>query len=138
MNLLDSISSRFEIKISSAPEADAQALPIAPAADPDAPCRCGCSRWWLPHGQAGWRCESCQPPPSRSLVARWSDCTPRVTSEAWATFCRPWCPCCGGWRGIEREFSDGSIELKCSTCKTDLPEVPDLLTAADPADQQPQ
>lgn len=117
MNLLNAISSRFGIKISP-PEIS------QPAADPEAPCRCGCLRWWLPHGQADWRCESCQPPPSRSLVARWSDCTPRLTSETWVTFCRPWCPNCGGWRGIERNYSDWSTTLACSTCGTELPEVP--------------
>jgi hypothetical protein len=117
MNLLDSISGRFEIKIP--PKKNSE-----PATEPGAPCSCGCCRWWLPVGQSDWRCETCSPPPSRSLVARWSDATPGMTSELLVTFCRPWCESCGGWQGRERNYSDWSSELACATCGAELPEAP--------------
>jgi len=113
------------------PVASAPVAPVAPvasvpmaAAEPSVPCSCGCCRWWLPVGQSDWRCETCSPPPSRSLVARWSDATPRMTSELLVTFCRPWCEFCGGWQGRERNYSDWSSELACATCGAELPEVP--------------
>lgn len=135
MNLLDSISGRFEIKnFPDGPRALADDPPPATLAEPTEPCACGCRRWWTPAGLASWRCESCQPPPSRSLVARWIDCTPRMVSEILATFCRPWCGNCGGWQGIEREFSDGSTELTCRTCQASLPETPSV--AAKSEDEQ--
>ena len=125
MNFLDSITSRFEIKNPSK-ILDVVLPPAATDPDPGVPCRCGCCRWWLPVGQSDWRCETCSPPPSKSLVARWSDATPRLTSESLVTFCRPWCEYCGGWRGRERTWSDWSIELNCFTCGAELPEVPRL------------
>lgn len=111
-------------KISRFSPVEPTAPPAAVAPEPSGPCRCGCSRWWQPHGSIDWRCESCQPPPSRSLVARWVDCRPRVVAELLVTFCRPWCPRCGGWQGIEQEWSDGSATLACRTCRCELPDVP--------------
>jgi hypothetical protein len=49
---------------------------------------------------------------------------PVVVVKALLTHCRPWCDRCGGWQGIEITWSDGQVELKCRSCRADLPERP--------------
>jgi hypothetical protein len=133
MNAIDRIKNRFEIKLPDKPEVE-----LSQPAPP--PCQCGHDQHWRAHHQAQWRCQRCTPPPTRSLVAEWWPVEPATTGEpntaplrpepvkmvdeSHVTFCRPWCECCGGWRGIERTYSDGSHTIHCLTCKADLPEVP--------------
>jgi len=140
MNAIDRIKSRFEIKLPD--RLGSEPLPASPP-----PCQCGHTQHWRAHHQTHWRCFRCTPPPARSLVAQWwpdeadtakqagelstapqsspeSPESRRVTSELNVTFCKPWCESCGGWRGIEQTFNDGTHTIHCMTCKAELPEVP--------------
>lgn len=132
--MIDQLAQKF------APKKIVESQPASPSPPP---CQCGHTQHWRAHHQTQWRCGRCNPPPAKSLVAEWAGVVgdsateppapqspqeslspSRLTSETHVTFCKPWCEQCGGWRGIEREWSDGSHAIHCLTCRAELPEVP--------------
>lgn len=91
---------------------------------PESPCSCGSVLWWKPHGQGGWRCNACSPPPSRALIAEQRDLSPKLVSNERVTYCMPWCPHCKSWMARELVWDDWSTLIVCDVCEREIPEKP--------------
>jgi hypothetical protein len=152
MNAIDRIKKRFEIKLPYQPATE-PASPAPPPcqcghaqhwrAHHQTQWRCGrctppparslVAEWWPVQAVAVGgdsrqlaviTGEHLQPSPAAPQSPQIASSPPRVTSESHVTFCKPWCEQCGGWRGIERTYSDESHTIHCLTCKSELPEIP--------------
>ena len=93
---------------------------------PPESCDCGSASWWRAHGQDQWRCQRCQPAPSRSLVAETRDQSPQLVSDFTVSCCMPWCPSWGSWLARDRVWSDWTYTIRCETCGGEMPDRPHM------------
>lgn len=103
-------------------------IPVTASAEkcPD----CGGYKFWQPIGSNEWRCKQCRPAPSIAFIGavrirgeiEKQEEPKSVISECLLSHELPWCLRCNGMLAVERAMSDGTVDVRCWSCKSQMPE----------------